>query len=308
MSYHTPVLVRETVERLVTRPGGWFVDGTVGGGGHAAAILTASGPGGRVLGLDWDDDALSAAGDRLREFGNQVRLVRANYRELDVVLMREGLTAVDGVLLDLGVSAHQFDAPERGFSLQRPGPLDMRMDRRLARTAHDLLAHGELDELTDIFRAYGEERRSRAVATAIVRQRQRVGPLETTTELAGLAERVLGRGRRIHPATRVFQALRIAVNDELGNLRRALPAAVAALRQGGRLAVISFHSLEDRIIKRFFAESSRGCVCPPSVPVCACGHRATLRTITRKPVVAAAVEVAANPRARSAKLRVAEKL
>ena len=315
MTYHTPVLLKEAVNLLAPRPGGLYVDCTVGGGGHAREILCACGPEGRLVGLDWDDQAILASRERLREFGARVQLVRASYVELERVLMSLGVTTVDGVLFDLGVSSRQFDTPERGFSFQREGPLDMRMNRQprsergeLGATARDVLRTASLEELAKIFRVYGEEKRARAIARQIVNEREHA-PLETTTQLARLVERVLGPKRgAIHPATRVFQALRIAVNDELNNLKRGLGVATQFLKSGGRLAVISFHSLEDRIVKQFFVEQSTGCICPTDLPACACGRKQVLRIVTRKPVTPDEVEARANPRARSAKLRVAEKL
>ena len=308
MTYHTPVLLKEVVTQLQPCRGGLYVDCTVGGGGHAREVLRACGPEGQLIGLDWDEEAIAASREGLSEFGARVQLVRANYVELERVLMSLGVTAVDGVVFDLGVSSRQFDEPERGFSFQREGPLDMRMSRQLGATARDVLRAASLEELARIFRVYGEEKRARAIARKIVAERERA-PLETTTQLARLVEHVLGpkRGGGIHPATRVFQALRIEVNDELANLRRGLEVATRFLKSGGRLAVISFHSLEDRIVKRFFVEESSGCICPPDLPVCACGRKEVLRIVTRKPVTAGEAEVRANPRARSAKLRVAEK-
>jgi len=308
MTYHTPVLLKEVVNQLAPRRGGLYVDCTVGGGGHAREILRACGPEGRLVGLDWDEQAIAASRERLSEFGARVQLVRANYVELERVLMSLGVTTVDGILFDLGVSSRQFDAPERGFSFQREGPLDMRMSRQLGATARDVLRTASLEELAKIFCIYGEEKRARAIAREIVNERQHV-PVETTTQLARLIERVLGPKRGpTHPATRVFQALRIAVNNELGNLQRGLEVATGFLKSNGRLAVISFHSLEDRIVKQFFVEQSSGCICPPGLPACACGRRKVLRVVTRKPLTPGEGEVRANPRARSAKLRVAEKL
>lgn len=288
-AYHAPVLVAEVVQGLQPRAEGMYVDGTVGGGGHAAALLAASGPSGRLLGLDWDEEAVAASRERLREFGERVRLVVASYAELERVLMSVGVTAVDGVLLDLGVSSRQFDEPARGFSFQQDGPLDMRMSRQLTTTAADIIRMASVAELAEIFLRYGEERRARFIARAIDRERQRQ-PITTTQQLA----RLCGEKRsRIHPATRVFQALRIAVNRELDNLRAGLAAATRVLRPGSRVAVISFQSLEDRIVKHFFRDQAADGV---------------LRVITRKPVEASSEEVARNPRARSAKLRVAEKI
>ena len=225
MTYHTPVLLKEVVTQLQPHNGGLYVDCTVGGGGHAHEILCACGPEGRLIGLDWDEEAIAASRERLREFGGRVQLVRANYVELERVLMSLGVTTVDGVVFDLGVSSRQFDEPGRGFSFQREGPLDMRMNRQLGATARDVLRTASLEELARIFRVYGEEKRARAIARKIVAEREQT-PLETTTQLARLVERVLGPKRSgIHPATRVFQALRIAVNNELDNLKRGLEVA-----------------------------------------------------------------------------------
>jgi 16S rRNA (cytosine1402-N4)-methyltransferase len=307
--YHVPVLLQEVVEFIRPRDGGLYVDGTVGGGGHARELLRVSGPGSRLIGLDWDEEAILRARDALSEFGARVQLVRASYVELERVLMSLGVTSVDGMILDLGASSRQFDEPSRGFSFQREGPLDMRMNRTGSLTARELLAQSSVEELTRIFREYGEERRAAAIARAIERERAGRGPLETTVQLARLVERVLGKQHGgVHPATRVFQALRIAVNDELNNVRAGLELAAKCLKSGGRLAVITFHSLEDRIVKQFFVGRSRPCVCPPALPVCTCGRKQTLRIVTHKPVVPGEDEVRVNPRARSAKLRVAEKI
>lgn len=308
MTYHKPVLLKEVVQQLQPRSGGLYVDCTVGGGGHAAEILRACAPDGQLIGLDWDEEAMTASRERLSEFGARVQLVRANFTEMERVLMSLGATTVDGMLFDLGVSSRQFDEPSRGFSFQREGPLDMRMSRQLAATARDVLRAASLEELAGIFHKYGEERRARAIAREIVREREHT-PLETTQQLARLVERVLGPKRgQTHPATRVFQALRIHVNTELENLRFGLEAATQFLKSGARVGVISFHSLEDRIVKRFFVEMSTGCVCPPEFPACVCHRKKQLRVITRKPIAPAEAEIHANPRARSAKLRVAEKL
>jgi 16S rRNA (cytosine1402-N4)-methyltransferase len=308
MTYHVPVLLKEVVEQLQPRRGGLYVDGTVGGGGHAEAILQATAPEGRLIGLDWDQEALAASRDRLKEFAGRMQLLQANFADVEEALMSVGVTAVDGVLFDVGVSSRQFDEPSRGFSFQREGPLDMRMSG-MGTSARDVLMESSVDELTRIFRVYGEERRARAIALRIERERA-IHPLETTTQLAQLVEQVLGwrPGSVIKPATRVFQAMRIHVNRELENLQRGLVAGVKVLKSGGRLAVISFHSLEDRIVKQFFVKMSVGCVCPPQLAVCVCGRSEAMRIITRKPVTPTEEEVRQNPRARSAKLRVAEKI
>ena len=308
MTYHTPVLLGEVVTQLQPRCGGLYVDCTVGGGGHAEEILRASAPDGRVIGLDCDDEALTASRERLAAHEGRVQLMRANFAELQETLMSLGVTAVDGLVFDVGVSSRQFDEPSRGFSFQREGPLDMRMNRSVGPAARDVLREASVEEMTRIFRVYGEERRARAIAFRIERERARQ-PIETTTQLAGIVEQVLGPKRgAIHPATRVFQALRIHVNRELENLQRGLTGAVNVLRSGGRLAVISFHSLEDRIVKQFFVRMNTGCVCPPQLAVCRCGRKEVLRLVTRKPVTPTEEEVGRNPRARSAKLRVAEKI
>jgi len=308
MTYHTPVLLKEVVTQLQPRSGSLYVDCTLGGGGHAREILRACGPDGQLIGLDWDEEAIAAARERLGEFGARVQLVRANFVEMERVLMSLGITAVDGVVFDLGVSSRQFDEPTRGFSFQREGPLDMRMNRQLGATARDVLRTASLEELARIFRIYGEERRARAIAHEIGRARAEA-PIETTTQLVRLLERVLGPKRgATHPATRVFQALRIYVNNELENLKRGLDVATNYLRSGARLVVISFHSLEDRIVKQYFVRLSTSCVCPPGVPVCVCGRKQVFRIVTRKPITPTNEEVVENARARSAKLRVAEKL
>ena len=308
MTYHTPVLLEEVVTQLRPRRGGLYVDCTVGGGGHAERILRACAPDGRLIGLDCDDEALAASRERLAAHEGRVQLLRANFAELQETLMSLGVTAVDGVVFDVGVSSRQFDEPSRGFSFQREGPLDMRMNRTTGPTAWDVLREASVDELTRIFRVYGEERRAREIALRIERERARQ-PITTTTQLAWIVEQVLGPKRSgIHPATRVFQALRIHVNRELENLQRGLVAAVNVLQSGGRLAVISFHSLEDRIVKQFFVRMSTGCVCPPQLVGCACGRKEVMRLVTRKPVTPTLEEVRDNPRARSAKLRVAEKI
>lgn len=303
---HEPVLLREVVAVLDPQPGGRFIDGTVGAGGHAAALLEATAPDGRLLGFDRDPAALGFAARRLAPFGRRFTPVAGSYGDMAAVAPAHGFAAVDGILLDLGLSSRQLDDPERGFSFLKDGPLDMRFDPRQGATAADLINNLSAEELTDLFRRYGEETQSRRIARLVVTHR----PMETTTELAGLIEREIGRRGRPgrHPATKVFQALRIAVNDELAEVERGLRAAVDLLHPGGRLAVISFHSLEDRIVKQFFRAATRDCVCPPAQPVCTCGARATLHRVTRKAVQASVEEIAANPRSRSARLRVAAKM
>ncbi len=305
---HLPVLYKETISGLQPRPGGRYIDGTVGGGGHAFGILEAVSPGGELLGLDLDPAALELAAERLKPFGERVHLVHSSYRELAAQAARLGWEAVDGVLLDLGLSSLQLEAAGRGFAFKHDAPLDMRFDPANPRTAADLVNGAAESELADILFRYGEERAARKVARAIVAAR----PIRGTQQLAEVVAAAVG-GRRaerveIHPATRTFQALRIAVNDELETAAASLPAAVGVLKPGGRLAVISFHSLEDRIVKTFFRREARDCLCPPEQPVCSCGHRASVKEVTRKPIVPSAAEVKQNPRSRSAKMRIVERL
>ena len=305
---HVPVLYESVLGLLAPRPGGVYVDCTVGGGGHAVGILDRSGPDGRLLGMDADPSALHEAELRLRPYAPRYTLVHDNFANLERHVRWHDLAPVDGVLFDLGVSSFALDRPERGFSFRIDGPLDMRFDPTQRITAADLVNSLDEDVLTDLLLRFGEEPRARAIARAIVVERRR-GRIETTSQLAKLVERVARRpGRRIHAATRTFQALRIAVNRELERLEEALPQAVDVLAPSGRLVVISFQSLEDRIVKRFMTERARGCICPPEVPVCVCGHLATLEVLTRKPVVPSPDEVRRNPRSRSAKLRAARKL
>jgi len=304
---HQPVLYQEIIHVLQPRRAGYYVDCTVGGGGHARAILQASAPDGRLLGLDVDPQAIEYAHLRLAEFGSRVALVQASFTTLTDHLSRLGWPAVDGILLDLGMSSLQLDDPRRGLSFQSEGPLDMRFDPRTSQTAADLVNGLPERELADVLIRYGEERHARAIARAIVAAR----PISTTRQLADLIARLTPPARKfggIHPATRTFQALRIAVNRELEALKAVLPQALEVLAPGGRVAVISFHSLEDRIVKSFLLRESRECLCPPRQPVCTCGHRATLRVLTRHPIRPQPAEVAENPRARSARLRVAEKI
>ena len=298
----------EVLAGLDPRRGGRFLDGTVGGGGHAAAILDACTPDGRLLGLDRDPAAIALASRELARFGDRAVLVRANFAVLDDVAGAHGFAPVDGVILDLGLSSIQLADAERGFSFRSSGPLDMRADPDVGVRAADVVNSWSERDLRRVFAEYGEEPEAARVAGAIVRRRVKA-PFEAADDLgrfvAGVKTR---RPRGIDPATRVFQALRIAVNDELANLEHGLAAAMRVLRPGGRIVVISFHSLEDRIVKQFFARESRDCICPPHLPTCVCGHRAGLRVVTRRPLRAASAEVDRNPRARSAALRVAERL
>jgi 16S rRNA (cytosine1402-N4)-methyltransferase len=309
---HQPVLLEESLSWLALDRGALVVDGTVGGGGHAAAILERTAPRGRLIALDVDAEALEAAAQRLQPFGDRAHLAHASFRRLGALLADLGIEAVDAVLLDLGVSSHHLDVPERGFRFAEATadrtPLDMRMDRSAPGTCADLLRTAGEDDLSGWFRAYGDLREARRLARAIV-ARRREGPLESARHLLDvIREAGVGRGRRHDPATRVFQALRIAVNDELCALEEGIESAIAALRPGGRLVVIAYHSAEDRIVKQHLRDAARGCVCPPVVPVCACGGVVRLRVLTQRPVKPGSDEVARNPRARSARLRAAERI
>ena len=331
---HRPVLLRETVQYLVVQQGGVYIDCTVGEGGHSDAILQACLPGGWLLGIDLDSQALERARQRLEQVsdlqrsehlqghGSSFTLVQGSYARLEEIARRMGCLESDGILLDLGLSSFQLESEGRGFSLQRDDPLDMRFDpdttsssgAKQALTAADVVNDYSFNDLVRVISSYGEERRARSIARAIIRQR----PLRTTLELAELVARVSGgrgpgpgRGRRsgrIHPATRTFQALRIEVNSELDNLRAGLKQAINMLKPGGRLVVISYHSLEDRIVKEAFSREAKGCVCPPRVPVCTCGHAQTLKVITKRVVKPLPEEVRVNPRSRSACMRVSERL
>lgn len=300
---HLSVLYKDIIHALSPRAGGRYIDGTLGAGGHAAGILAASAPDGELLGLDLDPQALAIATERLAGFGGRAHIVRASYLEMAVQAKALGWDQVDGIVLDLGVSSMQLDNAGRGFSFLQDGPLDMRFDPSRGSSAADLVNSLSESDLADIIFRYGEERLSRKIARIIVQHR----PFTTTRQLADLVLKTIGKRERIHPATRTFQALRIAVNGELDAVESVLPLAVELLRPGGRLAVISFHSLEDRIVKTYFRRESRDCLCPPQQPVCNCGHRATITEINRKPIEAGEEEIQVNARARSAKLRVIEK-
>lgn len=306
---HVPVLLTETIQALQPRPGGHFIDATVGGGGHAEKVLELTIPNGRLLALDADPMALDASRIRLGRFGNRVSFTQTYSDRMLEAAHEYGFRDVDGVLFDLGISSPQIDTPERGFSFQSDAPLDMRFGPGAQRSAAELVNELSERELRDLIGEYGEERFAGRIARRIVEERT-VRRIRTTNHLADVVSGAKPRlkSERIHPATRVFQALRIAVNDELGRLSSALPQAAELLRSGGRLAVISFHSLEDRIVKQFMRREAAGCICPPELPACVCGHTPTLRLVTRRPLTASEDEIAANPRARGAKLRVAEKL
>ena len=307
---HRPVLLEETLKYLVPERGGLFVDCTVGLGGHSEAVLKSS-PNTRVLGLDLDPSALEYSRQRLAPFGKRFHAVQANFRKVETVLREAGESDAAGILVDLGVSSLQFDSPERGFSFRFDAPLDMRMDPTTGPTASDLLQHLPEAEIARIIFEFGEERHSRRIARRIVERREQGQPVKTTAELAELVRAATGRGRKrqqIHPATRTFQALRIAVNNELEGLGEFVEASVDLLAPEGRFVAISFHSLEDRIVKRELKRLSGHCECPPRLPVCSCGARQTVEILTRRPVTPSDREVEDNPRARSAKLRAARKL
>lgn len=308
-SPHEPVLLKEVVDGLKLRPHLHVIDGTLGGGGHAQAILEATAPDGTLLGIDQDDAAVAEATRRLQPFGDRVTIVHSSFTDLiDVIHEYKFESPIHAVLFDLGVSAHHFEDASRGFAFLKPGPLDMRMDRRIERTAADVVNRATELKLKEIFQTYGEEPKAGAIAAAIVAQRVN-RPFRTTSDLVACVNRVKRSvGRAHHPATQVFQALRIEVNDELGKLNRVLPLALGVLKSGGRLAVISFHSLEDRVVKSFFKREATDCLCPPSFPVCRCGHVAQLEIITKKPIQPSSVEIERNPRSRSARLRIAEKI
>ncbi|MFL5625204.1 MAG: 16S rRNA (cytosine(1402)-N(4))-methyltransferase RsmH [Ktedonobacteraceae bacterium] len=327
---HVPVMLEEVLQFLQPEPGGVYIDGTLGGGGHTEAILERSAPDGRVLGIDTDAQALAKVQERLAESINNGRLLlkHGNFAELSRIVREVDFASVQGVVLDLGFSSDQMDNPERGFSFSVDGPLDMRLDQTQPVSAADLVNSASERELADIFWRYGEETRSRQIARRIVRERAK-GAITRTAQLAELAAAGAPyKPGAIHPATKTFQALRIAVNSELEQLETVLPQIVDVLsmqkvededarsgassvggkgrRTGGRMVIISFHSLEDRLVKEFMRREATDCICPPRVPVCVCGHKARLRLLTSKPVVPTPQEVAANPRARSAKLRAAE--
>lgn len=302
-------MAEEVLHYLQPRQQGIYLDGTVGGGGHARLILEASAPDGIVIGLDRDRSAVSASQRNLADFGDRAIIRQGNFSECDRHLDALGIEAVDGVVLDLGVSSHQLDSPERGFSFQEEGRLDMRMDPTQGLSAAQVIAESEVQELRRIFRDYGEERWAGRIARAIVQDREQQ-PIVTTLQLAELVQRVVPRGRgpqRIHPATRVFQALRIYVNGELEHLEQGLKLALQRLKAGGRMVVISFHSLEDRIVKHYFRDLKTGCTCPPKLAQCVCQRKPVARLLTRKAIRATEKEIQANPRSRSAVLRAIEK-
>lgn len=310
MFQHITVLLNEAVEGLNVKPNGIYVDCTLGGGGHSQRIAAKLSSDGILIGLDQDGMALTAARSRLVDGQATIHLVKSNFLHIRKVLMDLGVHQADGILFDLGVSSPQLDEAERGFSYNQEAPLDMRMDSDSDLTAHIVVNEWSEEQLASIIYRYGEERFSRRIARAIVQQRQ-AGPIHTTVQLAEIVKQSIPAATRRtgpHPAKRTFQAIRIAVNDELGVFEKALKEAIQLLRPGGRVSVITFHSLEDRICKQIFVEQAGGCICPPDFPQCVCGHQQKVRIITKKPILPSEHELQVNPRARSAKLRIAEKL
>ena len=304
------VLLQECIDALNIRPDGIYLDGTLGGAGHSSQIARRLTEGGRLIGVDRDRTALAAAKERLAPYADRVTLVHSNFAEIDAILDSLGIPAVDGMLFDLGVSSPQLDDASRGFSYMADAPLDMRMDKDDALTAGAVVNTWPQGELRRILYDYGEERYAPQIAAAICRAREKA-PIETTLELVDIIRSAMpaqALREKQHPAKRSFQAIRIAVNDELGAVSRMMQAAVGRLNPGGRLAVITFHSLEDRIVKSEMQQAARGCTCPPEFPVCVCGKKPLVKLVTRKPIVSGPAELEENPRARSAKLRVAEKL
>ena len=307
---HQSVLLAETIDSLHIRPDGIYADGTLGGGGHSEAILERLGEGGRLIGFDQDADAVQAAGERLSRFGDRIRIIRSNYRYMREELENLGISRVDGIVLDLGVSSYQLDHFERGFSYRGDAPLDMRMDQRQEKTAADVVNTYEEAELARILRDYGEERFAGRIARSIVQTREKA-PIETTGQLVEIIRGAIPAKNREtggHPAKRSFQAIRIEVNAELDVLRSSLDGMIDLLDDGGRICVITFHSLEDRIVKSIFQKNENPCTCPPSFPVCVCGKKSKGRVVTRKPILPGIEETEENSRSKSAKLRVFERI
>lgn len=309
-TFHTPVMQREVIESLQCRPGGIYVDGTVGGGGHACEILRVTAPDGVLIGIDVDDDALRAAEAQLKPFGDRKILVKGNFADINIILDNLNIKEVDGILLDLGVSSYQLNTADRGFSFTLNAALDMRMDQSRGPCAYDIINTLPEKELVRIIREYGEEIMAERVVK-MISARRKVSPIETTADLAGIITRALParfRSQKIHPATKTFQAIRIYVNNELLNLCDAINHGIDVLKISGRVSVISFHSLEDRIVKNNFRSWEKGCSCPSNFPICTCHRKATLKVLTKRPLMPQPSEINANPRARSAKLRIAERI
>jgi 16S rRNA (cytosine1402-N4)-methyltransferase len=304
-SFHKPVMLKEAIDSLDCKPGGIYLDGTIGGGGHAYHILTKTAPDGILIGIDADDDALATSERILELFAKRKILVKGNFADIGKILDGLNIKKIDGILFDLGVSSHQLETAERGFSFSLDAPLDMRMDRRQELSAYDLVNTLSAKKLERIIKKYGEEIMAGRVVRAIS-EKKKIAPIKTTKELAAIIVGALPphlKRKRTHPATKTFQALRIAVNDELSNLYKAINDGIDVLKKGGRFSIISFHSLEDRIVKNLFRSWEKGCICPPDFPVCACKRKPKLKVLTRKPVMPCNAEIDANPRARSARLR-----
>ncbi len=306
---HKPVLLMETIDSLRVQPEGIYVDGTLGGGGHAREVCRRLGEKGKLIGIDQDQNAVTAAAENLREFGEKAVIIKSNYRQIRQILKELGVSQADGIYLDLGVSSYQLDTPERGFTYRVDVPLDMRMDQSMTETAADIVNGYEEKELVRVLRDYGEERFAQNIAKHIVKARQRQ-PVCTTGQLTGLVKAAIPAKLRTaggHPAKRTFQALRIELNHELEALESSIDTMIGLLKPGGRLCIITFHSLEDRIVKTRFRENENPCVCPPDFPVCVCGRVSRGRVITRKPIVPTEEEIAENLRSKSSKLRVFER-
>ena len=302
---HIPVLLQETIEALAVQPGGRYIDCTLGAGGHAAAILDRSSPGGQLLGIDADPEAIEIVKARLEAYSNSILLINGNFVDLEAICIKYDFLPVHGILFDLGLSSLQLNSESRGFSFQHDAPLDMRLSSSQEVTVADIINTSSEAELAHLIRTYGEEAHSHKIARRIVQER----PINTTFQLVRAIEQAVGGRRgRLHPATKTFQALRIAVNHELEHLEAALKQAINLLGFEGRLVVISYHSLEDRIVKQLLQQEAKDCICPPSVPICVCGHRACLRLINKRVITPSPIEVQFNPRSRSAKLRVAERI
>jgi len=305
--YHKPVLKEKVIEYLITDKSGIYIDATLGGGGHSERILEELNEGGRLLGIDRDEDSLKISQKRLRRFGKKVSFFQQSYSQIPELLKNLNLDKIDGILFDLGFSSYQLDDPERGFSYSLKGPLDMRFDQNESKKAEEVVNEYPVEKLSQIFKEYGEERFSKRIAQAIV-QNRRVKRIETTQALKDIVRSILKTRYDLKTLSRIFQALRIEVNQELSELKKGLESGIEALGSSGRICAISYHSLEDRLVKNKFYELSKGCNCPPDFPVCVCGGKKTLQVLTRKPLIPEKEEIRENPRARSAKLRAAEKI
>ncbi|MFQ5771218.1 MAG: 16S rRNA (cytosine(1402)-N(4))-methyltransferase RsmH [bacterium] len=303
--FHEPVLTKEAVALLISDPNGIYLDGTLGGGGHAEAILARLGARGKLIGLDLDEDAIRFASKRLSSFKNKISIRHENFKEFPEILQSLKINYINGLLLDLGLSSHLIDTPARGFSHSLTGNLDMRMNKKQKRTAAEIINSYSESALCDLFQKYGEEKRARAIARSIIKERAK-SAIATTTALKEVVCKVLPYQNRVKSLARIFQALRIAVNDELNNLTETLRLSMDYLQNSGRIVVLSYHSLEDRLVKDFFKQESKRCVCPPELPVCVCRKKGRLKILTRRPVRPTEAEIHRNPRSRSARLRAAE--